>query len=61
MCQLDVNLSQIPTSADRKHNGEQEVLYAIFDIVLIFGLTEFKAQVAWRDLNVSSFFSFLVL
>lgn len=54
LCTLQVDFSRLPVTQHRKTGGSAGVYYRVdFDIVLQFGLTELKAQVAWKE-NVSS-------
>lgn len=53
LCTIDINLSQIPVKQCAKENGTGIYFAVEYDIVLIFGLTELKVQVAWLDHNVS--------
>ena len=57
LCTLEVDISRLPMSCRRKLSGEG-VFYRIdYDIVLLFGLTELKAMLAWKE-NVSPFLVF---
>jgi hypothetical protein len=50
LCSVDVNLSALPRIRLPKSGQEGGFYYqANFDIVLLFGLTELKAQVAWME------------
>ncbi|KJA20619.1 hypothetical protein HYPSUDRAFT_42924 [Hypholoma sublateritium FD-334 SS-4] len=50
LCSIDIDLSKLPVEKQTKPAGG--IYYFVkYDVVLIFGLTELKAQVAWRDKN----------
>jgi hypothetical protein len=49
LCTIEVDLSHLPLSPQPKYSGQGVVYYVNFDIVLLFGLTEFKAAVAWKE------------
>lgn len=51
LCTIDIDLENIPrhTAKDSAGGNFYRVYY---DIVLIFGLTELRAQIAWLDANV---------
>jgi hypothetical protein len=55
LCSIDVNVSVLPRVRLPKYGAQEGGFYyqASFDIVLLFGLTELKAQVAWME-RVSS-------
>ena len=48
LCKIKADLSTLPLSPNTNPAGET-YYRAEYDIVLSFGLTELKAQVAWRD------------
>ncbi|KAF8901908.1 hypothetical protein CPB84DRAFT_1708063 [Gymnopilus junonius] len=51
ICTIITNLSHLPL--ERKVGHSRKPFYQVyFDIVLQFGLTEMKAQVAWQDMGV---------
>lgn len=51
LCSIDIDLSKLPVEKQTKLGGG--IYYFVkYDVVLIFGLTELKAQVAWRDKSV---------
>jgi hypothetical protein len=53
LCQVEADLSSCGCITRRQESDGSGVYYAaFFDLVLLFGLTEFKAQIAW-DENVS--------
>ncbi|KAF8181796.1 hypothetical protein BJ912DRAFT_1145353 [Pholiota molesta] len=51
LCSIDVNVSVLPRVRLPKYGAQEGGFYyqANFDIVLLFGLTELKAQVAWKE------------
>ena len=55
LCTIRADLSRIPMIPQRKVTGGGIFYRVDYDLVLLFGMTELKAQVAWRE-NVSSFF-----
>jgi len=55
LCTLEIDLSQLPMSRQRKFSGEGRFYRIKYDVVLLFGLTEFKAMVTWKE-NVGPFF-----
>jgi len=54
LCTLEVDFSQLPVIYQRKVSGEGMYYRIDYDIVLLFGLTELKAMVAWKE-NVGPF------
>ena len=47
VCMITTDLSKVPLSP---RLGAEGTFYRIdLDIILLFGLTEFKAQVAWKE------------
>lgn len=53
LCKLEIDISQLPMSRRNTRFGKGTYYCVHFDIVLLFGLTEFKAVVAWKQ-NVGS-------
>jgi hypothetical protein len=49
LCTIEVDLSHLPLSRQPKYSGEGNFYKVKYDIVLLFGLTEFKAVVAWKE------------
>lgn len=45
---IDIDLSHAPLREYKKGNGGGTVFVLCYEIVLIFGLTELKVQVAWK-------------
>jgi len=58
LCSIQVDLSHLPLSPLSKYSGRGTCYYFEYDIVLLFGLTELQAVVAWKE-NVSLLFVFL--
>jgi hypothetical protein len=52
LCTIEIGLSQLPSRPQPKATGSGAFYEVDYDIVLLFGMTEFKAQVAWKE-NVS--------
>jgi len=53
LCTIEVDLSHLPLPPLSKPSGEGIYYHLDFEVILLFGLTEFKAMVAWKE-NVSS-------
>ncbi|KJA20616.1 hypothetical protein HYPSUDRAFT_42920 [Hypholoma sublateritium FD-334 SS-4] len=51
ICTIQVDLSQIPAIKTAKINGSGMYFAVNYEVIIIFGLTELKAQVAWLDRN----------
>ena len=51
---MEVDLSQAPIYTLPKTTGEGNFYRVDFDFILLFGMTELTAQVAWME-NVSNF------
>jgi len=49
LCTIEVDLSRIPSLRQRRHKGKGTFYKVDYDIVLSFGMTELKAQVAWKE------------
>jgi hypothetical protein len=58
LCTIEVDLSHIPLSPQAKYSGGGTCYYFEYDIVLLFGLTELRAVVAWKE-DVGLLFVFL--
>ena len=52
LCTIDADLSRVPLLPKSKASGSGSFYRLDYDIVLLFGMTELKAQVAWKE-NVS--------
>ena len=53
LCTIDIDLSRVPLTPRTKINGGGSFYRLDYDIVLLFGLTELKAHIAWKE-NVRS-------
>ncbi|KJA20618.1 hypothetical protein HYPSUDRAFT_166744 [Hypholoma sublateritium FD-334 SS-4] len=51
LCTIDIDLSHAPVRECKKGDRGGTVFVLCYEIVLIFGLTELRAQVAWKDLK----------
>ena len=53
-CAVEADLTSIP--CQKRKNAQGNIYYEILlDIILFFGLTEIKAQIAWKDTEVMWF------
>ena len=53
LCTIVADLSRAPILTVPKATGKGGYYYCVqYDIILLFGMTEFKAQLAWTE-NVS--------
>lgn len=53
VCSIEMDLSHLPLVAQPKLNGESGMFYEVeYETVLLFGLTELKAQIAWKENGV---------
>lgn len=56
LCTIEIDLSHLPLTPRAKPNSTGLYYRLDYDIVLLFGLTELKAQVAWKEgVSVSLF------
>ena len=53
LCTIEADLSGVPLLPQPKVAGQGSFYSVDCDIILLFGLTELKAQLAWQE-NVSS-------
>jgi hypothetical protein len=60
LCSIDIDLSYLPLTPRAKSTGAGTFYRLDYDIVLLFGLTELKAQVAWKE-GVSGSSSYCIL
>ena len=58
LCTIKVDLSHLPLSPQAKYSGGGTCYYFKYNIVLLFGLTELQAVVAWKE-DVGLLFIFL--
>jgi len=49
LCTIKVDLSRVPKLPQRKANGNETFYKVKYDIILLFGMTELKAQIAWKE------------
>lgn len=49
LCTITVDLSHLPLQARPKATGRGTFFRLDYEIVLLFGLTELKAQVTWKE------------
>ncbi|KAF9480734.1 hypothetical protein BDN70DRAFT_893887 [Pholiota conissans] len=52
LCKIDTKLSNLPMKKTQKTKGSGVYYIVKYDIILIFGLTELKAQIAWKEKGV---------
>jgi len=48
VCTIHYDLSEVPFKPVRGPDG-REYSVVVYEVVLVFGLTEFKAYVTWKD------------
>jgi len=49
LCTIEVDLSHLPLSPRPKYSGAGKIYRIDYDIVLLFGLTELQAMLAWKE------------
>jgi len=49
LCTIEADLSRLPLLPKPKASGKGSFYRVDYDIVLLFGMTELKAQVAWKE------------
>ena len=49
LCTIELDLSHLPLSPQPKYSGKGHFYKVEYDIILQFGLTEFKAVIAWKE------------
>jgi hypothetical protein len=52
LCTIEADLSRVPLIPRPKASGQGNFYRVDYDIVLLFGMTELNAQIAWKE-NVS--------
>ena len=52
LCTIEADLSRAPILARPKATGKGSFYLVKYDVILLFGMTELQAQVAWKE-NVS--------
>lgn len=60
LCTIEADLSRVPLAPRSKATGRGNFYRIDYDIILLFGMTELKAQVAWKE-NVSAILPFIKL
>ena len=58
LCTIEADLSRAPILSIPKAKGRGKFYRVDYDIVLLFGMTELKAQLAWTE-NVSKTSSYI--
>jgi len=48
LCNIVTDLSHLPLTSIKNATGKK-IFRVVIDIVLLFGLTELKAQIAWKE------------
>ena len=59
LCTIEVDLSRVPLVPQAKATGKGSFYRLNYEIILLFGMTELKAQIAWKE-NVSGLHILLV-
>ena len=49
LCTIEIDLSHLPLSSRPKYFGRGNFYRLEYDIILLFGLTELKAMVSWKQ------------
>jgi hypothetical protein len=49
LCTIEADLSRLPSVPRSKIKGNGSFNTVEIDIILLFGMTELKAQVAWKE------------
>lgn len=49
LCTIDIDLSRVPLTPRNKTSGGGTFFRLDYDIVLLFGLTELKALIVWKE------------
>ncbi|KAF8805180.1 hypothetical protein BYT27DRAFT_7192857 [Phlegmacium glaucopus] len=49
ICTIEVDLSRVPVCPRQRAGGRGNFYRVDYDIVLLFGMTELKAQIAWKE------------
>jgi hypothetical protein len=52
LCTIEADLSRVPLLPIPKARGKGSFYRVDYEIILLFGMTELKAQLAWKE-NVS--------
>ncbi|PPQ91319.1 hypothetical protein CVT25_006568 [Psilocybe cyanescens] len=51
LCLVTADTSKLPMHPHFRCNSKSVYYQVLYDIILSFGLTELKAQIAWKDIN----------
>ena len=49
LCTVEADLSRAPMLPQSKAKGKGSFFRVSYDIVLLFGMTELKAQIVWKE------------
>ena len=49
LCTIELDLSYIPLSPQPKDSGIGTYYHLDYEVILLFGLTELEAMVAWKE------------
>ena len=49
LCTIEADLSRVPMVPRPKATGKGSFYRVDYEIVLLFGMTELKAQIAWKE------------
>ena len=49
LCTIEADLSRIPTLPRPKATGKGSFYRVDYEIIILFGMTELKAQIAWKE------------
>ena len=49
LCTIETDLSYLPLSPRLKSSGEGTYYGLEYDVILLFGLTELEAMIAWKE------------
>ena len=49
LCTIEADLSRVPILPQPKFTGKGSFYRVRYDIILLFGMTELKAQIAWTE------------
>ena len=49
LCTIEADLSRAPMLPQPKAKGKGSFYRVGYDIILLFGMTELKAQIAWKE------------
>ena len=49
LCTIEADLSRVPLLPQPKATGKGSFYKVDYEIILLFGMTELKAQIAWKE------------